>query len=227
MNQCIHAVGQLGIPSSTSLKRRLSTDYTEHAPKKPATVERPEYSLHTSYHSAYHQPPPGPPHVTILPRLTSSDHRDPRTPAKVELPKKRGRPSRADKAKRDLQPLLPRPAAPQASPTLLAPQSPSEPHNPGQAGSHPGQNGLAPLAPKRTAVPSLLASPVTAARPITPPEAYIPRSRSPSSPMARTSTASPRGERPWPSTQQREKPEVGAPYPQAIKADFSRGSKMS
>ena len=225
MNQCIHAAEQLGIPSSTSLKRRSSSDHTEHTLKRSATAERPEYSLHASYAPSYQAQPPAAPHVAILPRPASSDHRDPRTPGKVELPKKRGRPSRADKAKRDLQPLLPRPPAHQTPPTGRALQSPSAPQN-WRAGSQPAQNGLAPLASKRTAVPSLLSSPITASRPITPPEAYLPTSRSPSSPRARMSTASPRGELIRPTTQKRESLDVSASYPQAMEADFGRARKI-
>lgn len=201
MNQCMHAAEQMAIPSA-SMKRRSSNDHTGNVLKRLATAERPEYSPHTS-HQPGHQPlpPPASPHVSILPRPANGDYRDPRSPVKADVPKKRGRPSRADKAKRDLQPLLPRPPASQAT---HAPQAPA------RATSHSAQNGLAPLAPKRTAVPALLASPITAARPITPPEAYIPTSRSPGSPQGRTSTASPRGDRTRNLTQKDGNPDLPA-----------------
>lgn len=187
MSQCIQATEQMAIPSA-SIKRRLSNEYTEQTSKRLATSERPEYALHTHYPAYQPLPPPTAtgPHVNILPRPMNGDRREPRSPApKVDMPKKRGRPSRADKAKRDLHPLLPRPSLDQTSPV------PQSAHT---APSPSGPNGFVSLAPKTDRLPSIMTErrPSSSSRPVTPQEAYAALSRSSASPRERRASASPR-----------------------------------
>lgn len=185
LSQCMQATENMAIPSA-SMKRRLSNEYTEQTTKRLATTERPEYALHTHYPAYQPLPPPTAPHVNILPRPMNGDIREPRSPApKADVPKKRGRPSRADKAKRDLHPLLPRPSMDQTSPVLQSPHPVASPAS---------QNGLVPLAPKTDRLPSIVPGPrpSSATRPITPPEAYNAPVRSSASPRTRRASASPR-----------------------------------
>lgn len=184
MSQCIQATEQMAIPSA-AIKRRLSNEYSEQIPKRVATSERPEYALHTQYPNYQYLPPPAASHVNILPRPLNGDHREPRSPApKPDGPRKRGRPSRADKAKRDLHPLLPRPSSDQTSPIL---------HSPHPVPSPGSQNGLASLASRSDKLPTIMPGPrpSSATRPITPPE-YVATSRSSASPRARRASTSPR-----------------------------------
>lgn len=185
----MQATDQMAIPSA-SIKRRLSNEYTDQSSKRLAMSERPEYALHPHYSTYQPLPPPTAiaSHANILPRPMNGDHslREPRSPApKVEIPKKRGRPSRADKAKRDLHPLLPRPSLDQASPM---PQSAHATASPG------GSNGLVPLAPKTDRLPSIVTErrPSSSSRPVTPQGAYVAVSRSSASPRAGRASASPR-----------------------------------
>lgn len=184
----MQATEQMAI-SSASIKRRLSNEYTEQNTKRLATSERPEYALHTHY-PAY-QPSPLPtataPHINILPRPTNGDCREPRSPvSKIDLPRKRGRPSRADKAKRDLHPLLPRPSMDQTSAVAQSAHAIASPGGP---------NGLVPLAPKTDRLPSIVTErrPSSSSRPATPQAAYVAVSSSSVSPRARRASASPRG----------------------------------
>lgn len=195
MNQCMQAAEQMAIPSP-SLKRRSSNDHTEHTLKRLATMDRPEYSSPASRQANW---------PAILPRPTNGDYREPLPPPKVEPKKKRGpgRPRREDRILPTPQPLLPRLPAMQSS---YAPHSSQFSPAPEGPASHQAQNSLAPPAAKRAAALALPASPTSAGRPITPPEAYMPASRSPSSPRGRASTASPRGGRPRPLEQK-----VGSP----------------
>lgn len=190
--------------SSPSLKRRSSNDYNDQSSKRPSRAAHPGYPPPVPIQPSYPYPPPpaAHPHASMMHYQAPSDYRQRRQPDKPDPPKKRGRPSRADKAKRDLQPILPRPLAPQLAPQVAHPTHFSPP-------SHivdvpPSFNGLAPLAPKRTTLPPMLPSPVRPAGPITPPEAYVtskgsPRPMNPSSPRSlHPSALSPRSERPRP-----------------------------
>lgn len=163
MHQCMEAASQMSI-ATPSLKRKPWEDISfEHQAKRAATSERHEPVYHSVEHVA---PPPASlsPHITILPRPTSANPMHQQQTFLQEGPKKRGRPSRADKAKRDLRPILPQP------PPVLPPSS----------------NGalIGPPLPRPT-LPSLLSASPSESRPMTPPEAYIPAARSSNSPRKR------------------------------------------
>ena len=192
MNQCMQAAEQLSV-NAHSIKRRLSNDQSESNPKRLATAERPEYTmLGSHYHYPHYQlPPPAPTQASILPRPASGERRDHPPQFKPDPPRKRGRPSRQDKAKRDLQPLLPRPSFPAASQLLHTSASPQVA---GQGTIPTSASHLAPLAPKIPEAPSLLASPLSTGRPITPPEAYVPTVGGSASPRGSIRSSSPRGE---------------------------------
>ncbi|KAG9253872.1 uncharacterized protein F5Z01DRAFT_132953 [Emericellopsis atlantica] len=183
-------------------KRRLSSDHGEyHAAKRVAVPELPDYGgLYRPLQPPGYQalPPLTAPHVPILPRPTGAEYRRPSSPPQPEQRRKRGRPSRADKAKKELQPLLPRPnslQAPGLSPRLqiTAPQA---------TGASPVLRPpeLEPAAPpgaKRASMSSILTSPSSTARPMTPPEAYIATTtRTSRSPRTQHTVMSPRQERP-------------------------------
>lgn len=202
----MQATEHMAIPSA-SMKRRLSNEYTEQTSKRPAMFERPEYALHPQYPSYQPSPHPAGSHVNILPRPLNGDHREPRSPApRSDVPKKRGRPSRADKAKRDLHPLLPRPSLDQTSPVL---------HSPYPVASPGSQNSFVALAPKTDRLPSIVPGPrpssatrlttpprapttppeapkTSPGAPRTPPEAYIAMSKSSAGARAPRASASPR-----------------------------------
>jgi hypothetical protein len=154
MNQCIEVAESMSI-YGPSLKRSPLRSSPDQAPKRLATAERPEFREHQPVNLPH---PPPPSHVPILPRPVSSYKTNSR-PVVPEVPRKRGRPSRADKAKRQLRPILPLPSS-EASLT----------------------NGTPPGVP-RPILPAPLPRPVTASRPMTPPEAYVPAPRASESPI--------------------------------------------
>ncbi|OAQ68099.1 hypothetical protein VFPPC_13619 [Pochonia chlamydosporia 170] len=129
MNQCMKVIESMGGPTSS--------------PKRPSTSSQGELGSRgtnssvagdTTGSSAQHLSPPmvNVP-VAILPRPANRpDHgpvATPPTPPSATRPKKRGRPSRADKAKRDLRPNLPPRIAPRIQlATGHRPILPAEPH---------------------------------------------------------------------------------------------------
>ncbi|KAK7213677.1 hypothetical protein V2G26_020855 [Clonostachys chloroleuca] len=148
MHQCMEAASQMSI-AAPSLKRKPWEDISfEHQAKRPATSERHEPVHHGMEHVA---PPPASlsPHIAILPRPTSANPVHQQQTLSHEGPKKRGRPSRADKAKRDLRPILPQP------PPVLPPSS----NGAFIGGSLP-----------RPTLPSLLSASPSESRPMTPPK---------------------------------------------------------
>ncbi|KEY67227.1 hypothetical protein S7711_06696 [Stachybotrys chartarum IBT 7711] len=111
MNQCMQIAEHLAIPST--LKRKPASDWSEPHPKRVATTERADQPrpLRNSMTPSTVAASPGP-HIAILPRPGRESLERPPPPQIPPLPKKRGRPSRADKAKRDLRPILPQQIAP-------------------------------------------------------------------------------------------------------------------
>lgn len=129
MNQCMKVIENMGGPTSS--------------PKRPSTSSQGELGSRgtnssvagdTTGSSAQHlSPPVANVPVAILPRPANRpDHgpvATPPTPPSATRPKKRGRPSRADKAKRDLRPNLPPRIAPRVQlATGHRPILPAEPH---------------------------------------------------------------------------------------------------
>lgn len=162
MNQCIEAADRMSIPMS--LKRKSwDDDHVERPAKRVAGQEYAEQMRRHSMENASKPPVSSglamP--VNILPRPSNGySSISPQRPPAPELPKKRGRPSRADKAKRDLRPLLPQPAV-----------------------SHPVFMGQSPDAPRSLPPRTLPPLSTTATeRAITPPEMYTPAARSAVSP---------------------------------------------
>lgn len=165
----------MSIPVPTIKRKSWDADYEERPTKRMAYPDPAERVTH-----ATEQRPVTPmPSAVTMPttgtlRRASNGHIPPSpqprtaasTPASTsEPPKKRGRPSRADKAKRDLRPLLPQPP-PQAPPRPMSSHAQSPP-------------GFRPL------LPAFLPSMNTAApRSLTPPGAYVPVARQIRSPPA-------------------------------------------
>ncbi|KAH6890498.1 hypothetical protein B0T10DRAFT_321357 [Thelonectria olida] len=107
MNQCMQAADQVGIKQVSWLKRKMTDDHGGPSSKRMSLQGNVEPSSVA----------PGPHHVPILPRPASSSAEI--TPAPTPAPppappatgpKKKGRPSRADRAK--LRPILPQAIAP-------------------------------------------------------------------------------------------------------------------
>lgn len=149
MNQCMQMAEYLSIPSA-SLKRKPSNEHIDHGSKRRAMSDylaQPPAPTDSFEHQA--ALPTAPPPVAILPRPPNGSAESPPSQppaAAAAVPKKRGRPSRADKAKRDLRPLLPQHLAPRPPPQALGPNTP------------------------RPILPAV--SPGLDQRPITPPTAY-------------------------------------------------------
>ncbi|KID73199.1 uncharacterized protein G6M90_00g087180 [Metarhizium brunneum] len=137
MNQCMQVVEHMGGPSSNS--KRLSTSSQGEPVLKEAdsSVAGDTTSLNTQHLS----PPVSNVPVPILPRPSKGLEQNQVAmppPQSTTKPKKRGRPSRADKAKRDLRPNLPPHIAPRMQHgTGHRPILPAIPHplnNPAQPG---------------------------------------------------------------------------------------------
>ena len=118
MNQCIQVAEHLSIPS-TAIKRKTISAQDDHVAKRRALSDQPEQTISASSNTTqYHPAASSPSHVAILPRPANGFHTSLASQPQVTAPRKRGRPSRADKAKRDLRPNLPPQLAPKP------PQSP-------------------------------------------------------------------------------------------------------
>lgn len=121
MIQCVKAAEDMAI-MSPFMKRNLSNGPTRHGTKRNAPVDDAE-----EYSAVSVLPMPTTSHVPIAPRPTN---RCPEVPQPYERPprKKRGRPSRADKAKMDLRPNLPphlAPRPPLVQLSTIGPQPPA------------------------------------------------------------------------------------------------------
>ena len=107
--------GEMTTQSSHLKRKRADEVSTEANPGRPAFR-----SVYPSGSTSLHRNAPvaiSPAPIQIAPR-PSNGHRPsphPSPPPLTPAPKKRGRPSRADKAKRDLRPLLPQHLAPRPS----------------------------------------------------------------------------------------------------------------
>lgn len=137
MNQCMQVVEHMGGPSSNS--KRLSTSSQGEPVLKEADSSVAGDT--TSWNTQHLSPPVSNVPVPILPRpskgLEQNQVAMPPSQSTTK-PKKRGRPSRADKAKRDLRPNLPPHIAPRMQHgTGHRPILPAIPHplnNPAQPG---------------------------------------------------------------------------------------------
>lgn len=120
MNQCMQFAEHISI-ATTPLKRRPSDDF-DHPSKRLAFSDLPEQARPTSSPGIL-QPataPPQAPTFSMQARsLNGALESPPQHPAPPPV-KKRGRPSRADKAKRDLRPLLPQHLAPRPPPGAIS-----------------------------------------------------------------------------------------------------------
>jgi hypothetical protein len=158
MNQCMQFAGHISI-TTPYLKRRPSSVDFEPPTKRPAFSELPEHARPTSSQGIL-QPVWQPPTPTTAAGPRSANglvDSSPQTSAPGPAPKKRGRPSRADKAKRDLRPLLPQHLAPRPSPgpVLLHPFSPTTPRPILPALGSPRDIRRGPLDPPSWSPPSM------------------------------------------------------------------------
>ncbi|KAH7326394.1 hypothetical protein B0I35DRAFT_133817 [Stachybotrys elegans] len=120
MNQCVQVAERFGIrSSSSSLKRRLSDSPHDYPAKRMSFSDSLDQPRPSPTKMSHPGPTTASSHVPILPRPPNGFHQGPPPPppAAPVAPRKRGRPSRADKAKRDLRPILPQ------QPVPLAPAS--------------------------------------------------------------------------------------------------------
>jgi hypothetical protein len=123
MNQCMQFAEHISIAKAPS-KRRPSEDY-DYPSKRLAFSDQADQNRPTSSPGILQPAAPSQPMQARAPNCPLES--PPQGPAPV-LAKKRGRPSRADKAKRDLRPLLPQHLAPRPPPgavsQLLSPNTP-------------------------------------------------------------------------------------------------------
>jgi len=112
----MHVAGQLTVQAS-QLKRKRSNEPMADVNAKRPNLPPGGYASgsSSSYHTSVLAMAPTP--VTIAPRPSNGHRQSPVASPPPPLPatKKRGRPSRADKAKRDLRPLLPQHIVPKPS----------------------------------------------------------------------------------------------------------------
>lgn len=198
MYQCVEAIERMSIPVP-SLKRKWDEENEERPTKRISYQEQPEHTHHTTEQrpntpltSGLSVP------MTGMYRPTNGHIPSPqqRTPAS-EPPKKRGRPSRADRAKKDLRPLLPQPPASAPAPP---PPRPMSSHAQSPAGLRPLQPALLPALKMNTP------------RSITPPGAYAPAARQVRSPPATS-----------PESRAQGSPSDGALHPALCKAEGPAG----
>ena len=127
MNQCMQFAEHISV-ATTSLKRRPSDDY-DHPSKRPAFSDMPEQPRPTSSPGILQPAVPSQTvNYSMQARVPNGTLESPPPPPAPMPAKKRGRPSRADKAKRDLRPLLPQHLAPRpppgTAPQVLSPNAP-------------------------------------------------------------------------------------------------------
>ncbi|UNI21377.1 hypothetical protein JDV02_007372 [Purpureocillium takamizusanense] len=122
MKQCLQLLNQLGIPSSMSYSPPLAFNN----PRGTNQSSPPRFLTSKTL-----SPPKRPSLAYIAPRPSngapegpSFDQRDTSLRETRKTPKKRGRPSKADMAKRDLKPMLPQLIAPRPAPQVAQPPQP-------------------------------------------------------------------------------------------------------
>lgn len=168
MHQCVEAIERMSIPIPSLKRKSWEEDYEERPAKRMSYPEHQEQVHHAAEQRPNTPLPSGPAMPTTGFRRPSNGHiQSPQQrTAALEPPKKRGRPSRADKAKRDLRPLLPQPpAAAHPRPMSANAQSPA-------AAPRPLQSAFLPALKMATH------------RSLTPPGAYAPAARQVRSPPA-------------------------------------------
>lgn len=123
MNQCIQMAEQLSLPSCSTKRKSLGTQ-DERAPKRQSLPDQRGHGSAIPFNSVHCQTsgPARPTNVAILPRPDTGVQRASSQPP-AAVPKKRGRPSRADKARRNLRPNLPPHLAPKPPQQRPAPVS--------------------------------------------------------------------------------------------------------
>lgn len=115
LRQCMDVATQLTSQASQLKRKRPNELMLEGNPKRPAFAPGFASGAGPSHHAPAAVMAPAPVHIAPRP---SNGHRSsphPSPPPPAQPTKKRGRPSRADKAKRDLRPLLPQHLAPRPS----------------------------------------------------------------------------------------------------------------
>lgn len=176
MHQCVEAIERMSIPVPSLKRKSWDGDYEERTAKRMAYQDHPDHKHPPTDHSPMPQgivmPAPG-----DLRRASNGHIASPQRPTVPEPPKKRGRPSRVDKAKRDLRPILPQPRIPPRPVSADAYSVPS----PG--GFRPIQPALLPALNIAVAHPSTPTGPYPpAARQVRSPPATSPNSRVQGSP---------------------------------------------
>lgn len=179
MNQCVELAERMSI--IPHMKRRLSLDREEYANKRQATAHAVHaQEIHNSHYT--HQPSHSSPAASVPRHIASPPmpHFTPpmtsQKPPVTDTPKRRGRPPRQDKQKRDsLRPILPHPSM--MAHSTQAPMTPAS-----------TLSSVRPLLP----APSRSLEHV---RPATPPEAHIPRTKSPTDVNVKPDLVQPKSER--------------------------------
>jgi hypothetical protein len=116
MAQCMKVADHLTAQASQAKRKRSSEGVMDGSTKRPSLPGGYASANNSSYHASNSMNTSGP--VNIAPRPPNGHRPSPvPSPPPISVPavKKRGRPSRADKAKRDLRPLLPQHIVPRPS----------------------------------------------------------------------------------------------------------------
>lgn len=105
--QCMHVADQLTLQALQLKRKRSNEPVADVSAKRPSLPGGYATSSGSSYHASVPAMASAP--VSIAPRPSNGHRQSPvaSPPPPAPTTKKRGRPSRADKAKRDLRPLLP------------------------------------------------------------------------------------------------------------------------
>ncbi|KAH7159929.1 hypothetical protein B0J13DRAFT_116703 [Dactylonectria estremocensis] len=152
MDQCVQAAHQLGFKHHAWPKRKMSGDQSEPAAKRIALPGNTDPSAMFAG-----VPSTAPTHVAILPRPASNAAEIPSMIAPQAppptVPKKKGRPARADKAR--FRPILPQHIAPAPAPAPAPRPAEQGQHSPQSQHSYQNQeqNEIS-VAPPRTILPS-------------------------------------------------------------------------
>lgn len=183
MHQCVEAIERMSIPVP-SLKRKSWEDDQEERPAKRISYPDVQEHMHHTTEQRPNTPLPSGLAMPMTGYRRPSNGQAPNAQHRTvasEPPKKRGRPSRADKAKRDLRPLLPQPPATALAPVPSPVSTNSRPMSSHAQPAQPAQSpsALQPLQP--AFLPSFKMAPQ---RSITPPGAYVPAARQVRSPPA-------------------------------------------